>query len=209
MKKILTFTLGFLFLSTPVFAQYKVVVKNLAKQVTFRSEFSTTLEAEKWIASQEEDNAWGFKERIIPSAELKSEDRSLILATYPIEWSEPDLQGYAKVIQPERVKLKQTYSYTIEDITAQKQLEEAMAVAKVELEKCQRAHIVFKARSALKNLTNEQKVALASSDSVKAVVEAITSCSIPQVKLMIQNYVADGVLVSEEDKTAMLEELNK
>lgn len=91
----------------------------------------------------------------------------------------------------------------------EKTLEVYKAQAAKERQNCIDAHLIFKARKAMQGLADAEKIQLAGSASVKAVIDALETYSIPYAMAVINAYVADGILVTEADKTAMFAELSK
>lgn len=122
-------------ISTNCLAQYRVKVcqgvteKVCEKEETPMShggEFETLKEAQDWIELNEKPSSiglspWGKPERLVPLDGASEEDRFTIGAEV-ISATEDS---------PAMLKLPKTYSYTIKDISEQKQAEVAVREAKI------------------------------------------------------------------------------
>ena len=90
------------------------------------------------------------------------------------------------------------------DITAELEDHKALEAAKLEIQKGMDALAVFKVRVKQKGLTNTQLAQLFNNTEINKIIATLSTGSIGLSVALINNYVADGVLVTEEDKLAVL-----
>lgn len=85
--------------------------------------------------------------------------------------------------------------------------EKEIAEMEAEINKGKRVVALFKVLNNKKNLTKSQRKQQLGNASIKAIMEALGAGSLPIAAELIQNYVPDGLLVTEQDKISLLKEL--
>lgn len=202
MKHFLAIALGLLFLSTPAFSQYKVEVRNLSGVLTHGGEFVTSLAAEQWIAEQEPQNVWGQLERVKPTSECSPDElANQVLETLPAE-GEVGSPGYL----PERKRLKKTFSTLIVDISGQRAMEAALAKAEKAMNCGRSVQALLLVRNAVKNLSTAQIKQLV--EAYSPIKSLLDTGSLSSAGEEIQAVEADGVIITEADKLALLAKIN-
>jgi len=198
------------FLTLEAFAEYKVEVKNLSEVVTHGGEFKTEALANAWIEEQSQSGAWGKLERVIPRSEATDDEISgQVLEEIAAEYEGFGEDGLPIEVQPERVRLKKTFTTVVLDITAEKLQEAKVSEAVVEMQKGASILAKFRAMNKMKNLTKQQKKAIRSNPAIKQIMEALSVGDIEDAKDLVLAFVPDGSLITESDKALILEEINK
>lgn len=87
------------------------------------------------------------------------------------------------------------------EIEAQAKLQQAMD----EIAKGIKGIAVFKVKVKEKQLSGQQIAQLFASDEIKKIIETLSTGSLPLASALINAYVADGVIVTKEDKQAVLQ----
>lgn len=87
------------------------------------------------------------------------------------------------------------------EIEAQAKLQQAMD----EISKGIKGIAIFKVKAKEKQLTSSQIAQLFSSSEIKLIIETLSTGSLPLASALISAYQADGVIVTEEDKQAVLQ----
>lgn len=87
-----------------------------------------------------------------------------------------------------------------QEIEQQAKLQQAMD----EISKGVKAIATFKVRVKEKQLSGSQIAQLLASDEIKKIIETLSTGSLPLASALINAYQADGVIVTEEDKQAVL-----
>jgi hypothetical protein len=90
------------------------------------------------------------------------------------------------------------------DISADVAFDQAVADAQAEISKGIKALAVFKARVKAKNLTTGQVATLFSMSHISEIITILSTGSIGLAIASISAFEADGVLVTEEDKAAVI-----
>lgn len=187
-----------LLISFNCFAQYKVEIKDKTDKVTHGAEFDSSLDAEIWIEKNKYQGVWGKLERVIPKKNASEEELLEAIETIPTTETEPEM-----------IKLPQNFSYLIVDISEEKEKEQRLREALSDIKKGEMALATFRARNKEKNLNSQQKLQLFTNQNIMSILNALTAGSVDIALSLIQAYQADGVLVTEEDKSALIAELNK
>jgi hypothetical protein len=196
--------------ATCVFAEFKVEIKNLNDVVTHGGEFETEELANSWVEENSPSGAWGKLERVIPRSEATNDEiNTELLEEIAAEFEGFGEDGLPVQVQPERVRLKKTFSVTISDITSQKIAESKVSEAFAEMQKGANILAKFRAMNKLKSLTKQQKKAIRSNPVVKEIIEALSVGDIEDAKDLVEAFVPDGSLITENDKAIILEEINK
>lgn len=94
------------------------------------------------------------------------------------------------------------------DITAEVEQAEKLKAAMEEISKGIKGIAVFKVKVKEKQLLPSQIAQLFSSSEIKLIIETLSTGSLPLAASLIAAYTADGVLVTEEDKQAVLEAIS-
>lgn len=97
------------------------------------------------------------------------------------------------------------YQIVIEDISSQIEYENKIQSAMEEIAKGIKGIAVFKVKVKEKQLLPSQIAQLFSSSEIKLIIETLSTGSLPLAAALINAYPADGVLVTEEDKQAVLQ----
>ena len=79
-----------------------------------------------------------------------------------------------------------------------------MEVAQAEISKGMKGLAVFKVKVKEKQLNTNQIALLFSSPEIQKIISTLSTGSLPLASLLIANYQADGVIVTEEDKQAVI-----
>jgi hypothetical protein len=87
------------------------------------------------------------------------------------------------------------------------QYEKDISDMEKEINKGKRVVALFKVLSNKKNLSKAQRKQLLGNPNIKAIMDALSVGSLPIAAELIQNFVPDGVLVTDDDKIALLKEL--
>lgn len=120
------------------------------------------------------------------------------------------LEGYEQVLTGKKALAVSQVKRAAREasVAAQKQREEDIQVALKEASKGQRVMALFRVLNKKKNLTGLQKKALLSDTNIKSIMDALDAGSLDVAGSLINAYVADGVLVTEQDKQTLLQELS-
>lgn len=104
-------------------------------------------------------------------------------------------------------KFKYPDGYEVEyiDITSEVEQAEKLQAAMEEISKGIRGIAVFKVKVKEKQLLPSQIAQLFSSSEIKLIIETLSTGSLPLAASLIAAYPADGVLVTEEDKQAVIQ----
>lgn len=177
-------------------------VQNPVGNHDFGQEFPTLEQAQAWIAEQSPSKSWGELERTKLTSECTEDElANQVLETIPavgVE-GEPDYQ-------PEQKRLKQTFTTVILDIT-QKKLHEAALVQAEKVFNCGKsAQKLILIHNADKNLTKAQVKHLVS--TYADVKNLLDTGSLETAIEEIGAIIADGVVITEDDKTAIVEHIN-
>lgn len=205
-------------LSFNAFAEFRVNVCKLGNfdackainpigEPNFGGEFQTAAKAEEWVQSKVGSKDWGEEERVKAKAECSQEELAIALEEFPpteCEVGEADC-----IASVAKVKLPKMYTTIILDITQEKNDQRLMVDAANELAKGQKALILFKMLNKKKGLTKAQRKTLLSDPKINQIMSTLQSGTIDVAIDLIQAYVADGVLVTESDKTALVNALSQ
>jgi hypothetical protein len=181
-----------------------------------------------WIESQKAMGGFGANEvramvpNILVPQQLDAQGNIVVAQVLEMEAYEVtpavfDLVNQVQVspaVMGQRPKLYDTlvseaeYTIEISDVTAEVEAQEAIDVAFKEIEKGMYALATFKARIKAKELSVSQIGSLFSDASIQKIISALSMGSIEVSKVLIAAYVADGVLISNDDKDAVLAILN-
>lgn len=101
--------------------------------------------------------------------------------------------------------LPSEYEIVIEDISSQIEYENKLKSAMDEIAKGIKGIAVFKVKVKEKQLLPLQIAQLLSSSEIKLIIETLSTGSLPLAAALINAYPSDGVLVTEEDKQAVLQ----
>lgn len=130
---------------------------------------------------------------------VKNDQGEIIIQT---QGKEENLVGWV-----EEAMRYYTESYTVEeiDITAEVEYEEELSKCMQEINKGIKGIAVFKVLVKKKQLLPSQIAQLFSSSEIKLIIETLSTGSLPLAASLISAYPSDGLLVTEEDKQAVLE----
>lgn len=97
--------------------------------------------------------------------------------------------------------------YVVEyiDISAEIEVQAKLQQAMEEISKGIKGIAIFKVKVKEKQLTSSQIAQLFSSSEIKLIIETLSTGSLPLASALIQAYQADGVIVTEEDKQAVIQ----
>jgi len=103
-------------------------------------------------------------------------------------------------------KFKYPEGYWVEyvDISAEIEQQEKLQAAMDEISKGIKGIATFKVKVKEKQLSGQQIATLFASDEIKKIIETLSTGSLPLASALIQAYQADGIIVTEEDKQAVL-----
>ncbi|MBA3756783.1 MAG: hypothetical protein H0X02_11380 [Nitrosomonas sp.] len=174
----------------------------------FQSFIDKGVYGQKYIAERFED----FKVLVTPAV---YEEREILDENQqsfdPAQFEQVETTSAVYEIENRKVQDEVLADFTIEftDVTNDPELKQAkdMADAKKEIERGVNAIAVFKVRTKTKNLSNSQIGELFSDAAIGKIISTLSTGSLPLAVALIGAFVADGVLVTEADKTAMIAEL--
>lgn len=190
-------------LSYSTFAQFKAEIRNSSEVATHGAVFPTLEEANAWVSSERHSGAWGKLERTILRTEATSEE----LASQVLEEIDAEGEEGAPDYIPPRVRLKQTFTVHISDISAEVAMASALKNAEKAMECGKSTQALLLVRNAVKNLTIAQvKSLVATYSSIKQLLDTGSLVSAAEEIMAI---VPDGVLVLEADKTALVAKINE
>jgi hypothetical protein len=173
------------------------------------AELLAWIEQEKAKGSFGQNDEFELQPIIITPAELDENGNVITPAVYEMEDYLDDMGATQQRIKMQSVQVAEAeYEVVITDITAEAEMQDGIDVAFNEIAKGVRALAIFKARLKAKGLTPVQIGALFSDAEILKIISALNSGAIDVSKALVAAYVADGTLVSEADKTAVLAELN-
>lgn len=214
MKLLFLFLLLFSF---KVFAEFKVDVchrdnsaacaeLNPVGDPNFSATFQTEAEAQAWVADQEKPvmqdrSSWGLLERLVPLEGASDEDRALSIEVIPAN---------EEAGTPSMLKLRKMYSHIIRDVTAKVSAEKAMAAAMAVAYKAidcgKSAQALLLVRNGSKNLSTAQVKTLVSATA--PIKQLLDTGSLTSALEEIQAVSADGVVITEDDKAALVNHIN-
>ncbi len=90
------------------------------------------------------------------------------------------------------------------DISAEVAFNHAVQTAQAEISKGMKGLAVFKVKVKEKQLNTSQIALLFNSPEIQKIISTLSTGSLPLASLLIANYQADGVIVTEEDKQAVI-----
>jgi hypothetical protein len=90
------------------------------------------------------------------------------------------------------------------DISAQVAFNQAVLVAYAEITKGMKGLAVFKVKVKEKALTTNQIAQIFSDPAIQKIISTLSTGSLPLAAMLIAAYPADGVIITEEDKAAVL-----
>lgn len=90
------------------------------------------------------------------------------------------------------------------DVSAEVAFNHAVEAAQAEIAKGMRGIAVFKVKVKEKNLNTSQIAIIFNDPNIQKIIATLSSGSLPLAALLIAAYQADGVIVTEEDKMAVL-----
>lgn len=90
------------------------------------------------------------------------------------------------------------------DISAEIEQQAKLQAAMDEIAKGIKGIAVFKVKVKEKGLSGQQIAQLFASEEIKKIIETLSTGSLPLASALISAYVADGVIVTEDDKQAVL-----
>lgn len=102
-------------------------------------------------------------------------------------------------------KYPEGYQAEYIDITAEVEADAKLQSAMNEISKGIKGIAVFKVRVKDKGLSASQIAQLFSSAEIKAIIETLSTGSLPLAAALIAAYQADGVIVTEDDKQAVIQ----
>lgn len=102
-------------------------------------------------------------------------------------------------------KYPEGYEVEYIDITSEVEQAEKLQDAMDEISKGIKGIAVFKVKVKEKQLLPSQIAQLFSSSEIKLIIETLSTGSLPLAAALINAYPSDGVLVTEEDKQAVLQ----
>lgn len=101
-------------------------------------------------------------------------------------------------------KYPEGYSLEYIDISAEVAFNHAVESAQAEIAKGMKGLAVFKVKVKEKSLNTTQIATIFSDPSIQKIIATLSTGSLPLAALLIAAYQADGVIVTEEDKAAVL-----
>jgi hypothetical protein len=90
------------------------------------------------------------------------------------------------------------------DVSAEVAFNHAVEAAQAEIAKGMKGIAVFKVKVKEKNLNTSQIAVIFNDPNIQKIIATLSSGSLPLAALLIAAYQADGVIVTEEDKLAVL-----
>jgi hypothetical protein len=102
-------------------------------------------------------------------------------------------------------KYPEGYEVEYIDVSEQVAQEAKFQAAMEEINKGIKGIAVFKVRVKDKGLSSSQIAQLFASEEIKKIIETLSTGSLPLAAYLIANYQADGVIVTEGDKQAVME----
>jgi hypothetical protein len=96
--------------------------------------------------------------------------------------------------------------YTVEyiDISAEVAFNHAVESAQAEISKGMKGLAVFKVKVKEKGLNTSQIAQIFGDPNIQKIIATLSTGSLPLASMLIANYQADGVIVTEEDKAAVI-----
>jgi hypothetical protein len=101
-------------------------------------------------------------------------------------------------------KYPEGYTTEYVDISSEIAFNHAVEVAQAEIAKGMKGLAVFKVKVKEKQLNTSQIALLFNSPEIQKIISTLSTGSLPLASLLIANYQADGVIVTEEDKQAVI-----
>jgi hypothetical protein len=90
------------------------------------------------------------------------------------------------------------------DVSAEVAFAHAVEAAQAEIAKGMRGIAVFKVKVKEKGLNTSQIAQIFSDSAIQKIISTLSSGSLPLAALLIAAYQADGIIVTEEDKAAVI-----
>jgi len=90
------------------------------------------------------------------------------------------------------------------DISAEIAFDQAVMAAQAEIAKGMKGLAVFKVKVKEKGLSTSQIGQIFADPSIQKIIATLSTGSLPLAALLIAAYQADGVIITEEDKTAVI-----
>lgn len=191
-----------LIISFNCFAQFRVEIHDLDGKLTNAGEFETLDAANSWILENSPTGAFGRPEKIVQLDGANDEDRALAVEVIPAneERGTPSMLRTRKafeIIGPTDVTAQRTQENS---------LASAMAKAQRAMECGKSAQALLLVRNSLKNLTTAAVKALVA--AYAPIKQLLDTGSLQSSIEEIQAVQADGVLITNDDKTALVNHIN-
>lgn len=90
------------------------------------------------------------------------------------------------------------------DVSAEVAFDHAVQVAQAEIAKGMKGLAVFKVKVKDKGLNTSQIATIFADPAIQKIIATLSTGSLPLASMLIANYQADGVIVTEEDKAAVI-----
>ena len=101
-------------------------------------------------------------------------------------------------------KYPEGYELEYIDISAEVAFDHAVQAAQAEIAKGMKGIAVFKVKVKEKGLNTSQIAQIFSDSAIQKIIATLSSGSLPLAALLIAAYQADGIIVTEEDKAAVI-----
>jgi hypothetical protein len=160
-----------------------VIVNSGQKEIT-RGQFESINDLNEWLQKHIAKNTFGLPER-----------------------PETILNENGELVETGNI-LPAEYEIVIEDLTQEIEQQAKFQAAMDEIAKGIKGIAVFKVKVKDKQLTSSQIAQLFASSEIKTIIETLSTGSLPLAAYLISNYPADGVIVTEEDKQAVLQAIS-
>jgi hypothetical protein len=177
--------------------QVKIFKNNIN---TNKATFETQEDLDLWLSHHVKNNIFGLPERTVTELIEISPAIPAVLDEQGNEIS-PAIDA----VYEEKVEhFPAEYTIEIEDISAQIEQERIKAEAQLEIEKGIKGIVAFKVLVKNKNLGQQHIAQLFANPEILKIINALSTGSLALASLLITNFPADGVIVTEEDKQAVL-----
>ena len=110
-------------------------------------------------------------------------------------------------LEGDKFKYPEGYEVEYIDLTEEINFQNKLKEARLEIDKGMKALALFKVRVKDKNLTTSQIAQLFGDEKINKIISTLSTGSLPLAVMLISSYPTDGVIVSEEDKLALIQEL--
>jgi hypothetical protein len=90
------------------------------------------------------------------------------------------------------------------DVSAEVAFDQSVQAAQAEIAKGMKGLAVFKVKVKEKGLNTNQIASIFASPEIQKIISTLSTGSLPLAALLIAAYQADGIIVTEEDKAAVL-----